>query len=84
MIDLEEVFEGYEGTMFRCWRYEDAPMLLQNLSTHGGDEELVFVIPADIEEGLNESSPLYDVMYSGYIKPTRKKIGQYVVYITAH
>jgi hypothetical protein len=83
MIDLEEVFPNGKN-MMRCWQFEDAPELLKKLSSHSGDEELVFVIPLEIDQVLDVYTPLFDIIYSGYIKPVRKIVGAYVVYITAH
>jgi len=84
MLELEEIFVKDVDKMIRCWNFADAPALIQKLSTHGGDEELVFVIPLELEELLDQSTQLYDIIYSGYIKPSRKVVGQYAVYITAH
>jgi hypothetical protein len=83
MIDLEEVVDTGRN-MIRCWQFYDAPLILQNLSTHGGDEELIFVVPVDIDETLDANTTIYDILYCGYVKPCRKVIGTHVVYITAH
>ena len=84
MIELEEIFVNDANKMIRCWNFADAPALIQKLSPHGGDEELVFIIPLELEESLDQGTQLYDIMYSGYIKPSRKVVGQYAIYITAH
>lgn len=32
------------------WRFDDAPRVLQHLSTNGGDEDWIAYIPADVYE----------------------------------
>lgn len=83
MIDIESVV-GTGTNMIMCWRFEDAPILFQELSTHGGDEELVFLVPAEAGEMFDATTPLFDILYSGYIKPARINLGTHIVYITAH
>lgn len=82
MVDVEELLPmGLHE--IKCWMYADAPVLLQHLSPHQGGEELVFVVPLEVDMLLDERTQLFDILYSGYIKPFRRKIGNYVVYITA-
>lgn len=40
----------------KIWRWEDAPQHLKNLSTNGGDEDFVVLIPAELVE---EFAPEY-------------------------
>jgi hypothetical protein len=42
------------------------------------------VIPVEIDQILDVLTPLFDIIYAGYIKPVKRNMGQYVVYITAH
>lgn len=43
-----EIFAEYDARCIRIWRFEEAPMELQQYSDHGGDEDWIIVVPAGV------------------------------------
>jgi len=69
-------------TMIKVWRFNDAPKALQDLSTNGGDEDWLAVIPANYDEyipWLESGSPFGCCCVDAYELPTGE-----TVYIGSH
>lgn len=84
MFDEGEVLAD-NGKTIRVWAFEDAPVLLKNLSEYPDDAAFVVVIPNDIAEGWDDvDSPyvsLYDWVYGSYVEPDIRVFGNYTIYI---
>ena len=67
----------------RVWPFGDAPEEYQALSTHGGDEDWVVVIPREYEDRGDWWVPWLDHIDT-MRDPKRYEHGDEVVYIGAH
>lgn len=70
------------GKMIRVWHQADAPDELKGLADDP-DFALCVVVPRELDEGDWDES-FCNLLEYGYIKPTKLRRGDVVVYFTYH